>query len=74
MCRGLGSDNYHCKWFGTGAEKEATVTQDVANGGYLEVTYIDQGHDAQLILRVFASGLMDLQERYGEFLEVKMFY
>ena len=55
-------------------KKEATVTQDVANGGYLEVTYIDQGHDAQLILRVFASGLMDLQERYGEFLEVKMFY
>ena len=55
-------------------KKEATVTQDVANGGYLEVTYIDQGQDAQLILRVFTSGLMDLQERYGEFLEVKMFY
>ena len=54
-------------------KKEPTVTQDVSNGGHLEVTYIDQGHDAQIILQTFLTGILDIQEQYGEFLEVKMF-
>lgn len=56
----------------TVAHAKPTVKQDAQNGGFLEVTAIDPGHDAQVILKTFLNGILDIQETYHQHLQVQM--
>lgn len=49
------------------------LNQDNVNGGFLEVTKLDLGHDSQILLRTLLNGLLDIQESYPKNIEVKMF-
>ena len=49
------------------------LKQDNDNGGFLEVTGLDLGHDSQILLKTFLNGLCDIQESYPQNIEVKMF-
>ena len=42
------------------------LKQDNANGGFLEVTELDLGHDSQILLRTLLNGLCDIQESYPQ--------
>lgn len=49
------------------------VESDQQNGGFLQVTAIDLGHDAQILVQTFLNGLQDIAESYPKNIEVKMF-
>lgn len=52
---------------------QPTVKSDEHNGGFLKVTSINEGHDAQLLVQTFLNGLQDIAESYPQNIEVKMF-
>lgn len=49
------------------------VKSDEHNGGFLQVSAIDTGHDSQILMRTFLNGLQDIAESYPKNIEVKMF-
>ena len=49
------------------------VTKNEDEGGYLEATDLDLGHDAQILLQTFLNGLLDIQDSYQQYIEVKMY-
>lgn len=56
----------------TVAHTRPTVKQDEQNGGFLEVTTIDPGNDAQVIMKTFLNGMLDIQEGYHQHIQVQM--
>lgn len=50
-----------------------SIKQDQANGGFLEVNHLDLGHDSQILLETFLNGLLDIQESYNDYIQVKMY-
>lgn len=49
------------------------VQSDNVNGGYLEVTGVGMDEKSQLLLAAFQNGIIDIAERYDQYIEVKMF-
>lgn len=49
------------------------IKQDSANGGFLEVSQLDEGRESQILLRTLLNGLLDIQESYPKNIKVKMF-
>ena len=50
-----------------------TVEMNEDGGGFINVTHLDLSHDTQILLQTFLNGLLDIQERYGQYIEVKMY-
>jgi uncharacterized protein YsxB (DUF464 family) len=48
------------------------IDKNDAEGGYLKVTQIDTGHDAQILMNTFLNSLEDIQEQYPDFVSIKM--
>ncbi|KRN59123.1 ribosomal-processing cysteine protease Prp [Limosilactobacillus secaliphilus] len=48
------------------------VERDAADGGYLLVTHIDPGHDAQILMNTFLNAMEDIQEQYPNFVRIKL--
>ncbi|WP_251546244.1 ribosomal-processing cysteine protease Prp [Limosilactobacillus caecicola] len=49
------------------------IKKNEDEGGYLEVTHLDLRHDSQILLETFLNGLLDIQDRYHEYIRVKMY-
>ena len=48
------------------------IEKNEDEGGYLEATALDLGHDSQILLQTFLNGMLDIQESYQQYIEVKM--
>ena len=48
------------------------VEKNDAEGGFLRVTHIDPGHDAQILMDAFLNAMEDIQEQYPDFIKIKM--
>lgn len=49
------------------------VEMNETEGGYINATNLDLRHDSQILLQTFLNGLLDIQDRYQQYIEVKMY-
>ncbi|WP_295728298.1 ribosomal-processing cysteine protease Prp [uncultured Limosilactobacillus sp.] len=49
------------------------VEMNETEGGYINATQLDLRHDSQILLQTFLNGILDIQERYHQYIEVKMY-
>ena len=48
------------------------IDKNDTEGGYLKVTQIATGHDAQILMNTFLNAMEDIQEQYPDFVSIKI--
>lgn len=73
VCAGVSSLTLACVNALTEVAHQApTQTANSKDGGFLKITAIDAGRDSQVICQTLLNGLLDIQQQYGQYLQVKI--